>query len=272
MILCFNESHTTQQECCCMLQLDTFNMFIMLCILTPIISAMLLGFISIFEKQIDSLKEEKRRLELEKDLQSVNLMKLNQQIKPHFFFNTLNIILGLARLNRKEDLVKATESLAQFLKFHYKDTDMLVPVADELALIHHYYIIQKYRFGERLQLTLDVSEQARLEKIPPFLLQTLVENAFKHGFEKYSGPAEMFISMQLINDSLQLLVRNSQHGQYEENSHEESGYGLANIESRLTLLYGKESYQFYATNENSEFTVFIEIPIMNELEEGEGEK
>ncbi|MEC1180740.1 histidine kinase [Metasolibacillus meyeri] len=255
-----------------MLRLDTFNMFIMLCILTPIISAMLLGFISIFEKQIDSLKEEKRRLELEKDLQSVNLMKLNQQIKPHFFFNTLNIILGLARLNRKDDLVRATESLAQFLKFHYKDTDMLVPIEDELALINHYYIIQRYRFGERLQLNLDVSEQAKVENIPPFLLQTLVENAFKHGFEKYSGSAEMYISIKLIDEKMRLVVRNSQHGQYEENIHEESGYGLANIESRLTLLYGKEGYQFYTINENSEFTVFIEIPIMDKLEEGEGEQ
>lgn len=144
-----------------MLQLDTFNMFIMICIMTPIISTMLLGFIAIFEKQIDSLKEEKRRLELEKDLQAVNLMKLNQQIKPHFFFNTLNIILGLARLNRKDDLVRATESLAQFLKFHYKDTNTLIPISDELNLIHHYYIIQKYRFGDRLQLIIDIEEIGR---------------------------------------------------------------------------------------------------------------
>lgn len=149
---------------------------------------------------------------------------------------------------------------------------MLVPIEDELALINHYYIIQRYRFGERLQLNLDVSEQAKVENIPPFLLQTLVENAFKHGFEKYSGSAEMYISIKLIDEKMRLVVRNSQHGQYEENIHEESGYGLANIESRLTLLYGKEGYQFYTINENSEFTVFIEIPIMDKLEEGEGEQ
>lgn len=248
-----------------MLQLDTFNMFIMICILTPIISVMLLGFISIFEKLIDSLKEEKRRLELEKDLQAVNLMKLNQQIKPHFFFNTLNIIMSLARLDRKDDLVKAIESFAKFLKFHYKDTDALVPVEDELALINHYYVIQTYRFGDRLKLKLNISESAKQEKIPPFLIQTLVENAFKHGFEKYSGPAEIDISLQVVENGMELIVQNSQNGHYEDSSHEESGYGLANIESRLTLLYGKYRYQFQTTNENNQFTVFIQIPLMEKL-------
>lgn len=214
-----------------MLQEDTFTVFILICVLTPIVSIMLLGFISIFEKQIDSLKEEKRSLELEKDLQTANLIKLNQQIKPHFFFNTLNVITSLARLDRKTELITAIESLSHFLKYQYKNHEQLISIREEIMLIEKYFVIQRLRFGDRIQLILQIEKETEQLKIPPFFLQTFVENAFKHGFEKFTGLAEMSIKTRLIDHVLEITVMNTKNGAVMPTNYEESGYGFTNIEA-----------------------------------------
>lgn len=176
-----------------MLQLETFNIYILLCVIAPIIGAFLLTFIFIFEKQIDSLEEEKRHLELEQDLQRANILQLNQQIQPHFFFNALNSLLSLARINRKEDLVAGIEALATFFKFKYNDHDVLIALKNEVQFVESYLNIQQLRFGHRLTINKFIDNDALSVKIPPFIFQTIIENAFKHGFEKHVGPAELSI-------------------------------------------------------------------------------
>ncbi|MGE7909816.1 sensor histidine kinase [Lysinibacillus xylanilyticus] len=249
-----------------MLQLETFNIYILLCVTAPIIGAFLLTFIFIFEKQIDSLEEEKRNLELEQDLQRANILQLNQQIQPHFFFNALNSLLSLARINRKEDLVSGIEALAVFFKFKYNNHDVLIALKNEVQFVESYLNIQQLRFGHRLTIHKLVDDTALSVQIPPFILQTIIENAFKHGFEKHTGPAELSINIKKMDKFLLIEIKNTQPfekitsdtKQAEDNL--QQGYGLENIRKRLELIYGLENILFSIQNNEQLYTVTIHVP------------
>ncbi|WP_446935827.1 sensor histidine kinase [Lysinibacillus fusiformis] len=249
-----------------MLQLETFNIYILLCVIAPIIGAFLLTFIFIFEKQIDSLEEEKRNLELKQDLQRANILQLNQQIQPHFFFNALNSLLSLARINRKEDLVAGIEALATFFKFKYNNHEVLIALKNEVLFVDSYLNIQQLRFGHRLTVHKYVDDSALSVQIPPFILQTIIENAYKHGFEKHIGPAELFIYIKKMDKFLLIEIKNTQPSEKIESAIEQvedefqQGYGLENIKKRLELIYGLESILFSIQNDQHFYTVTIHVP------------
>ncbi|MFJ7665496.1 sensor histidine kinase [Lysinibacillus sp. NPDC097195] len=246
-----------------MLQLETFNIYILLCVIAPIIGAFLLTFIFIFEKQIDSLEEEKRHLELEQDLQRANILQLNQQIQPHFFFNALNSLLSLARINRKEDLVAGIEALATFFKFKYNDHDVLIALKNEVQFVDSYLNIQQLRFGHRLTIRKFIDNEALAVKIPPFIFQTIIENAFKHGFEKHVGPAELSIYIKKMDKFLLIEITNTQPNNTALQPTEEElqqGYGLENVQKRLELIYGLENMLFSTISEEQLYTVTIHVP------------
>lgn len=252
-----------------MFQLDTFNIFIFICVLAPIIASMLLGFISIFEKQINVLKEAKRALELEKDLHTVNYIKLTQRIKPHFFFNTLNTVLSLARLDRKKDLILAIESLSQFLKFHFKEHDVVTPIETEIELIEHYLTIQNYRFRDRVLIERNIDDLVKDRLVPPFILQTIIENAYKHEFEVNPGQHQLDITIQKLENQLGIRVKNSKQPVQYEKQIERSGHGLQNIYSRLEHLYGRNNYRVHIDETASYYSIEITIPdtIRHEVED-----
>lgn len=221
-----------------MLSFNHFTTIILFLILAPIVGAITLLFTFVFEKKFDLLNREAKQIELEKELQQAKYHQLNEQIKPHFLFNTLNVILSLARLNRTDELIRALEVFSLFLKFKYKTTQQLVPLSEELKYTKYYLDIQKIRFGSRLEVTIDVPEECSLFLIPPFVLQTLVENAFKHAFEKQEGLAKLTVVIIEKNDQVQLTV--SDNGKYSGSANDEaiSGHGLDNIRRRLKLCFG----------------------------------
>lgn len=249
-----------------MLQLETFNIYILLCVIAPIIGAFLLTFIFIFEKQIDSLEEEKRNLELEQDLQRANILQLNQQIQPHFFFNALNSLLSLARINRKEDLVAGIEALATFFKFKYNNHEVLIALKNEVQFVDSYLNIQQLRFGHRLTIHKHVDHEALAVQIPPFILQTIIENAYKHSFEKHIGPAELSITIKKMDNILLIEIKNTQplekieHTTVLVEDELQQGYGLENIRKRLELIYGLENILFSIQNNEQFYTVTIHVP------------
>lgn len=249
-----------------MLQLETFNIYILLCVIAPIIGAFLLTFIFIFEKQIDSLEEEKRSLELKQDLQRANILQLNQQIQPHFFFNALNSLLSLARINRKEDLVAGIEALATFFKFKYNNHEVLIALKNEIQFMDSYLNIQQLRFGHRLTIHKDMDDEALSVQIPPFILQTIIENAYKHSFEKHIGPAELSITIKKMDKILLIEIKNTQPLEKIETAIEQledelqQGYGLENIRQRLELIYGLDNVLFSIQNNEQFYTVTIHVP------------
>ena len=116
-----------------MMPFENFSLYVLICELAPLIGAFTLSFIIIFERQFDSLQRETSKLALERELQQADYYQLNSKIQSHFFFNTLNTMLSLARLDRKGDLVKGLEAMAKFFKFKYATNEPLILFDAELS-------------------------------------------------------------------------------------------------------------------------------------------
>ncbi|MFD1037296.1 sensor histidine kinase [Virgibacillus byunsanensis] len=228
----------------------TYNLFaalILISVLAPIAGAIALLFTLSFEREMDILKIENKKVKLEKELQQSEYMQLNQQIQPHFLFNSMNVLLSLARLQKIDYLIETMEHLTMFLRFKYQIHEQLIPVKMELDYTKHYLAIQRVRFGERLSVSINVAHQeAGTALIPPYLVQTLVENAFKHGIEKKVGPVHLNISVSIIyEDKILLEVIDNGIGLKDRtlDMKKSKGHGLKNIDRRLDLLF-EGKYQF----------------------------
>lgn len=248
-----------------MLPLESFSVYILICVLAPLVGAFTLSFIMIFEKQLDNLHKEAIQLKLEKELQIANYHQLNQQIQPHFFFNTLNSLMSLARLNRKDELLKGLEVMAKFFKFKYINHDNLIIIDNDISYVNNYLEIQLLRFGQRLQITQHVEDDCRLALTPPFLIQTIVENAFKHGFEKNAGPSNLRINIYTDGLNIYIEVWNTHHinpfDQNQEYVPQDEGYGMLNIQKRLDLLFPDQEASITMEYIHTETLVKVNMPL-----------
>lgn len=253
-----------------MLSIETFSLYIMLCVLAPLLGAFTLLFLFIFEKRIDLLEKQTREIALERELQTALYNQLNQEIEPHFLFNTLNSILSLARLDRKIDLIRSIEALSKLLKFKYQTSDPFFTIEEELAYINYYLEIQKIRFRDRLHFEISADPNVTEAVIIPFLIQTLVENAFKHAFEKNVGDAYLKINIYEEENSVYIKVWNNSFNNDDENPRER-GIGLENIIKRLKLLFPNENPSITLSNSENGTTVLAIFPIVYKSEYKGGE-
>lgn len=244
-----------------MLSLDDFSLYIMLCILSPLLGAFTLSFIMIFEKKIDVLQKEASLITLEKELQSAQYHQLNQQIQPHFFFNALNTILSLARLDRKKDLIHAIEVLSNYFKYKYKTNCSLIPLKDELQYMNDYLTIQNLRFGSRLIVKQNIDEDCLDALSPPFLLQTLVENCFKHSFEKNLGYAELTVKINKMGANVSVEVWNNENSSSSIYTTNGDGFGLMNLKKRLHLLFPHEEVFLILDEKDNGTSAIVSWPL-----------
>lgn len=247
-----------------MLSYEGFTLLIMLFILAPIMGAIALLFLFIFEKRIDLLENKNREIRLEHALQEAQYNKLNQQIQPHFLFNTLNVILSLARLNRTKELIRALETFSQFLKFKYKPSEPLIPLTQEIQYTQYYLDIQTLRFGDRLKVQLDCPDELLIALVPPFILQTLVENSFKHGLEKKVGEALLHIQFYQVAQSVYLEVTDNGLMGMTNSFTDNDGHGLDNIKKRLKLYFSNKAQINIQSNETGT-NVKIIWPLVHDL-------
>ena len=146
---------------------------------------------------------------LNEQLSKAQLNALRRQIEPHFLFNTLNAIAGLVRENRNDAAVSMIAELSDFLRRVVKDSDrQQVPLAEELEFSQRYLDIQKARFAERLQFTVDVPAELLCAQVPSLILQPMVENAVKHGIAKRVQGGAIRIAASRSNGTLTLRVYN----------------------------------------------------------------
>jgi two-component system, LytTR family, sensor histidine kinase AlgZ len=244
-----------------MLTIEHFSIYIMICVLAPLLGAFTLLFLFIFEKRIDLLEKQTREIALERELQTALYNQLNQEIQPHFFFNTLNSILSLARLDRKTELIRSIETLSKLLKFKYQTNNTVITIENELTYTGYYLEIQKTRFRDRLQFQITIDPKVKQAIIIPFLIQTFVENAFKHAFEKYIGDASLKIDVKKVEKEVHVTVwNNSFESQVEMPS--EGGLGLENIAKRLELLFPNEQTKVDLINTVNDTTVLAIFPFV----------
>jgi two-component system sensor histidine kinase AlgZ len=148
------------------------------------------------------------------------------------------------------------EDLSELFRHALADPAESVTLGQEIALAQHYLAIEQVRFGERLQVQWSLDPDANLAKLPPLLLQPLVENAVKHGVEPSASGAQLRISTLKRGGTVVIKVTNSTPAGAGERGH---GLALANVRERLTLLHDVEA-KFKTVFKDGIFQVRMEIP------------
>ena len=199
---------------------------------------------------------------------TAKLAELQSRIRPHFLFNTLNSAIALVRQEpaRAEGLL---EDLSDLFRAALAEHGESVTLAQEIDLAKHYLSIEQVRFGDRLQVQWTLDPAANNAKLPPLLLQPLVENAVRHGVEPSAEGASIHIrTLRLTNkvvveitNTLPYALPNSPPMQANPASQTQQGHGIAlnNVRDRLRLLHDLET-GFSAGVKQGQYVVHIDLP------------
>ena len=203
-----------------------------------------------------SRRDQKKLAELEKQNLEQQLEYLRYQINPHFFMNTLNNIHALVDI----DPAKAQETIVELSKMMrfvlYEGDKHGVPLGRELDFIRTYIKLMQLRFTDKVKITLELPANVPDKNVPPLMLISFIENAFKHGI---SYQHESFIKVKVATEgnTLQFSCCNSKA---ERSNEEKGGVGLANVRKRLNLLYD-HNYSLRIQDATDIYTIELNIPL-----------
>jgi sensor histidine kinase YesM len=218
-------------------------------------------------RQLDEKKDqainqkllEERTLRLEKEKMQADYLFLKAQINPHFLHNTLNFLYARS-LPYSAELSEGILTLSEIMRYslgNHEDKDGKVLLTQEIEHVHNVIRMQQLRFGNTLQVQFDLTGNPERQRILPFVLITLVENAFKHG-ELKSADHPVQIRLEICPDGrLHFVCRNKKKTGPKELS---TGIGLDNTRKRLGLAYG-ENYSLYIKDQRDLFTVDLTITL-----------
>jgi two-component system sensor histidine kinase AlgZ len=186
---------------------------------------------------------------------TARLAELQARIRPHFLFNTLNSAIALVRAEpaKAEALL---EDLSDLFRHVLKDPGESVTLGEEIALAERYLAIEQVRFGSRLRVQWQLDPAADTVRLPPLLLQPLVENAVKHGVEPSDSGADIRIASERLGDRVRITVVNTVPAGQGAQGH---GVALDNVRTRLSLLHDVRG-TFRAGLRYGVFRVRIEVP------------
>jgi len=200
----------------------------------------------------DNLRGKLREQELSALKSQAELSMLQQQINPHFLYNTLEIIHMRSRQQGSEDIGRMVTALSDIFRFTISsEEETTVELSRELEHIRNFLIIHEARFRDRLQIEWDIQPETELIPVLKFFLQPVVENALKHGLEDLPSGAVLEIRTKLEEGRLIITVRDNGIGMEQESltalidsierekrTSEDGGYGLVNVYRRMRLYYG----------------------------------
>ena len=187
------------------------------------------------------LKEKEVKIENEVELTKLRELKtkaelsaLHSKINPHFLYNSLNSIAGLAKTDSEK-----TEHMALSLSklFRYainKEQSDWTTLEEEIKMVNIYLDIEKVRFDDRLKFTIDLPDELKTAKIPRFSIQPLVENAIKHGVSKLVGKGEIHVSVRKTEKGMEITVGDNG---LEFPKELEPGFGIQSIYDKLEIMY-----------------------------------
>ena len=183
--------------------------------------------------------QERQKSELEILKAKADLEALQSKINPHFLYNSLNSIAGLASV-APEKVEDAILKLAELFRSTMKENGTFSTIGSEIRLVKNYLDIEKIRFGKRLNYTIKMQDDITTSKIPHLLIQPIVENAIKHGIEPLPEGGSIWISIQRKSDKNLIVVKDNGVGIKKDISF---GYGLTSVRERLENIY-KDKYSF----------------------------
>ncbi len=210
-----------------------------------------------------------RLLQAENALKRAEIRWLQNQVNPHFIYNAFNSILSLARLEDARRTATSVESLAVLLRSALRSGRAMNSLGEEMEVVRHYLLIQKTRFGRRLEFTLDLPEGLLSQRLPAMILQPFVENAVIHGIEPREEGGRLKVEAQAReNGGILLLVTDDGVGfdpasvRGEESALDDGRrIGIENSRRRMELLYGGDREHISIESAPGRGTrVLIEVP------------
>ena len=242
-------------------------------------TAMLEAMALILARRIDTVRVTQERYErnlreqeISKLATEAELRALRAQLNPHFLFNaltTISYLIQTAPERALETMMRLTGLLRAVLR---APSGELVTLGDEMDLIESYLAIERARFEERLQITIDVPQQLRHLRIPPLIIQPLVENAIKHGIAPRKSGGEVMVSARLKNGAIPptlcISVSDTGSGVSQERLElgRSRGVGLANVERRLECFYEKSASVEFHSQPDKGTTVELQLPLSSAME------
>jgi len=216
--------------------------------------ALYIGITSVRDRHTAEL----RQSELTRALQSAELKLLKSQLNPHFLFNSLNSVRALIA----EDPSRARDAVTQLaglLRYTLRsDHEELVTLERELKTVGDYLALESLRLGARLRIEFDIAADAQNIRVPVMLLQTVVENAIKHGIAELPGGGVLRISAIVRDDALHVEVQNPRPAN--SPAREQPGSGLHNAAERLRLLFGARASLDLDLSQSDRARVRINVP------------
>lgn len=245
----------------------------------------------VFSK-FDELVDRNKTIQI--STKQAELLALQNQINPHFLYNTLDAIRGDALSAGMENIADITEALSTYFRYTITEIGSLVTLMDELENVENYFIIQQYRFGERLKIIVNIpEEESKILQLqcPKLMLQPIVENAIFHGLEKQAEGGTIKVEIDrtddrvmihvlddgvgIDEDTLFLINQKLDHisvGYIRETKKGKGGIALNNVCRRIKLLFGEEyGIRVYSTKDVGT-NVCITLPIIRERRGDTNEK
>jgi two-component system sensor histidine kinase YesM len=216
----------------------------------------------------------------QKKLRRTEMRALQEQIKPHFIYNTLDLIIGLLETNKNEDVINTVEALGAFFRTSLSQGQELITIREEVEHVRNYLYIQRIRHGDKYNYAIEVEEQLLNKKTIKLILQPIVENAIYHGVRELETPGGLItikgflmeasntISFQVIDNGVGMdpakmeeinrCLRESGTGQ--------RYFGISNVNERIRLAFGTEYGLALSPTPGGGVTATIKLPVV----EGKG--
>jgi glucose-6-phosphate-specific signal transduction histidine kinase len=185
------------------------------------------------------------------------LAALRAQIQPHFFFNALHTVVQLIPLDPQR-AVEAAELIADLLRATVEETRDEVTLDEEWRFVSRYLALERIRFGDRLVIRSDFGENVLDECIPAFALQTLVENAVRHGAARRVAATKIAITASGSASELTVSVRNTDDGARATAA--TAGTGLSRLRERLSVLYGDAARLEHGPTDDGAYEALLVVP------------
>ena len=204
---------------------------------------------------------EQRQLQLEVLSRDAELRALRAQLNPHFLYNSLNSISALTAVDpasARRMCMLLADFLRETLALSVRDR---IPLADELALTDRFLGIEQVRFGNRLQIERDVDHGASQCRVPPLLLQPLVENAVTHGIASLVDGGVIRLNVVRRHDRLSIAIENPRDA--DAPARRSRGVGLENVRQRLITMFGPDA-RFETVTDRERFRVEMAIPCVTD--------
>ena len=225
-------------------------------VVSVIVVVLLLGMNLGVKLYFKSVRDAEEMAQLEKQNLQHQLEYLKYQINPHFFMNTLNNIHALVGIDPEKAKSTILELSKMMRYILHEGNKSLIPLQREIQFLGNYITIMRLRYTDKVDIRIDVPEAIPDREIPPLLLITFVENAFKHGVS-YQHPSYIHVEMRFIGNRFYFGCSNSKHA---ESTAELGGVGLANVKQRLDLIYG-DRYTLDISDGDTTYELKLDLPM-----------